>query len=423
MAIKRIGIIGLGFVGLTTALGFAHKGYFVYGFDINRETNCRISNRKSPFFEEGLESLLEQFLGKIFFLSDDLNSLIRESEVIFICVGTPTLENGVQDISSVKSVFFEILQNMRDYKIIVIKSTVLPGTIDNLIKEVKKYGYQYGIDYSLISNPEFLREGCALLDVLNPDRLVLGIRKGDNKAIEYMIELYKSFVDPEKIILLSPKASEFVKYANNTILSTLISFANELSIIANKVGIQDEIPGIFKALQLDKRWSGRPAQMISYFFPGCGYGGYCLPKDTKALYAFSRDMGFIPPILKGNLEINEAICDLWVELLKKKIPKEEKIGVLGLSFKPNTDDVRDTPARRIIEKLIKSGYLIIAYDPVAIENFKKHYSFLRINYCSSLDELLKKVNYIIIITPWKEFAKVFQFKNKHIFNLRYLLFD
>ena len=415
-----ITVIGLGFVGLTTALGFSDKGFKVYGYDIDKEKINSIKNNKLPFFEDGLDKVLERNLNKNCKISDDIKTALKNSKIIFLCVGTPTDEYGKTDLKHIKLALDSILSNIEkeDKKILVIKSTVPPATLSkDLSSYIENNGYKINQDIYLVSNPEFLREGCAWNDFIHPDRIVIGI--DDEYPKEILNEIYKLF--NTNIHYVSTNTSEFIKYLSNTFLATLISYSNEMSMVADAIGGID-IKTAFKIFQEDKRWFGSPANMQTYAYPGCGFGGYCLPKDTLALYQKAKENNYDAKIIDNILEMNTKIKTFWVNKIKKSVKKEDIITILGLSFKPNSDDVRQTPSLDIIKLLLENGYKnIIAYDPLANDIFDKTYN-LPIKYANSLEDAIKNSSHLVIATAWEEFKeKKDLFKNKNVYDMRYIL--
>ena len=414
-----ITVIGLGFVGLTTALGFSYKNQIVYGFDIDKEKVESIKARNIPFHEPCLEGVLRLVSGKNFFIVEDLKEAIKKSKVVFYCVGTPSNEDGSADLSYLFKAIEDTLKETRKdgFKVLVIKSTIPPSTAKDIIKPfIESLGFEVGRDIGLANNPEFLREGYSWEDFIKPDKIVLGLC--DERTGIILEDLYKSFNAP--IYKFSLNTAEFTKYLSNTTLSTMISFSNEMSMIADAVGDID-IKASFKVLHLDKRWSGAPAGITSYIYPGCGFGGYCLPKDTQALCMLAASKNYAPQIIRGVLDINRKIKEHIVKKIEKKVNKDEWIGILGLSFKPNSDDVRETPAKDVIQILMDRGYnKIIAYDPVANENFKKRYNF-PLEYATCIDEVLKRANQILILTAWDEFKNNAGLSRDNVFDFRYIL--
>lgn len=415
-----IAVIGLGFVGLTTALGFADKGYKVYGFDVNQEKMTMIKQGEIPFLEPNLKEALERNINKNFIVVSNIKEAVNASKSIFICVGTPNDDQGKVDLTYIEKAIEAILKEVEkmDYKILVIKSTVPPATTkEKIIAFIEKQGFIIGKNIGLANNPEFLREGYAWEDFTCPDRVVIG--EYDKRSGDTIEEIYKPFNAPVHRVSLN--TGEFIKYLSNTLLATLISYSNEMSLIANAIKDID-IAESFQILHEDKRWSGQPANIKSYAYPGCGFGGYCLPKDTQALVARSREHGYDPKILENVLKVNQKIKSFVVDRISQTVKFSDTIGVLGLSFKPDSDDVRESPSRDIIQLLIKIGYKnIIAYDPVANNAFKKSYN-LPIQYAASLSEIVKKTDNLIILTAWKEFKNNKNlFKNKRVFDFRYIL--
>ncbi|WP_129690098.1 UDP-glucose dehydrogenase family protein [Gottfriedia acidiceleris] len=414
-----ITVIGLGFVGLTTALGFSEKGYHVYGFDIDQKKKEQLRNGKIPFYEPNLNEKLNKHFNKGFTITDDLQEAVINSEVIFLCVGTPSKKDGSADLGYI----FEAIKNVAGYikkpefKVLVIKSTIPPSTTSEKIKPyLENLGFKVGVEIGLTNNPEFLREGYAWDDFMNPDRIVVG--QEDDKSGRILETIYQIFNAP--IYQVSLNTAEYIKYLSNTMLATLISFANEQSLIARSIGNID-IKRAFQVLHLDRRWSGAPANMSSYVFPGCGFGGYCLPKDTMALVSQSLKNSYTPELLTSTLKVNEAIKEFVVIDIERKVEKNENIGILGLAFKPNSNDIRDTPAKAIIQGLLQKGYTnIIAYDPMANEEFKEANGF-PIQYSPNLSSLLSMVDHVVILTAWDEFTKNEEsIKKKNVFDYRYI---
>ena len=410
--------MGLGFVGLTTALGFSSKGYKVYGYDIDKKRLNALKKCRIPFYEPHLNKVLKENINKNFFVDGLLKRAVADSRAIFYCVGTPNKKNGV-DLAHLFKAIKMTLNEMEKgaYKVLVIKSTVPPSTTKEKIKPfIEHSGFKVGKDVGLVSNPEFLREGYAWKDFISPDRVIIG--QDDVRAGAIVADLYKPY--KTNIFKVSLNTAEFIKYLSNALLSSMISFSNEMSMIADAIG-DIEIPRSFKILHLDKRWSGNPASMTAYVYPGCGFGGYCLPKDIRALYSQAVAKGYSASILKDVVNMNQRIKRFVVARIMEAVNKKEYIGILGLSFKPNSDDVRETPARDIIEMLLAKGCKIIAYDPLAMQNFKKTYN-LKIKYANSISEVAKRAEYIVILTAWEEFKKrKALLSGKRVFDFRYYI--
>lgn len=398
-----ISVIGLGFVGLTTAIGFCEKGFNVYGYDIDCKKTALIKEGNLPFYEPGLKENLQKHVNHLFQPTNGLDEAIRNSKVIFICVGTPSNLDGSVDLRYIFEAIKNIISSINDeaYRVIVIKSSVPPPTTQDSIKPfIEKLGVKLGSMIGLANNPEFLREGHAWQDFLFPDRIVIG--EDDTKSGKVIEELYHSFNAP--IHRVSLNTAEYIKYMSNTLLATLISFSNEQSLIAKSIGNID-LKKSFQIIHQDKRWSGEPANISSYVYPGCGYGGYCLPKDVQALIQQSLKYGISPEMLMNTHKMNNKIKESVIADISDKCQKDKAVGILGLSFKPNSDDVRQSPAKDIIEGLLERGFnQINAYDPFAIHAFQCAYEF-PIRYLPTLDETISNSDYLIILTAWDDFIQ------------------
>ncbi|NQV00199.1 MAG: nucleotide sugar dehydrogenase [Parcubacteria group bacterium] len=415
-----IAVIGLGFVGLSTALGFAHKQYKVYGFDLDERKSGLLKQGVVPFHEPHLEEYLKKYKGNNFSICDSMEQALEQAKVIFYCVGTPCKDSGEVDLRIIRKAINSGLKiiNKNDYKIIVIKSSVPPSTTQDEIKPlIEKHGFKVGDDIGLANNPEFLREGFAWEDFVNADRIVIG--EHDKRSGDFLEKLYKPFSAP--IIRVSLSTAEFMKYLSNCLLSTLISFSNDMSMMADKIENID-ISAAFKNLYFDKRWTGSPASMTSYVYPGCGFGGYCLPKDVSAISSVVEKKGYEPRLMREVLLVNKKIKEHFVDKIVNTTDKNSCIGILGLAFKPDSDDVRETPAKEIIKRLLAKGFKnIAAYDPIAIDNFKKAYN-LPVGYEESLENLVEKSDTIVLITAWDEFKdKKSLLNGKRIIDGRYFL--
>lgn len=413
-----ITVLGLGFVGLTTALGFSRKGFKVYGIDIDTARVARLKKGEVPFYEPGLEEALREELGRRLVLAASLEEAVRNSSVIIICVGTPSNPDGSADLSHLLDAVKEVFAaSDPTFKVIVTKSTVPPSTLSTRVKPyVEELSRTQQKPMGLASNPEFLREGHAWDDFMNPDRTVIGVEDEQSKAL--LDTIYRPFNAP--IHYVSYSSAEFIKYLSNTLLSTLISFSNEMAMIATRVGDID-VPEAFRILHEDKRWFGSPAAMTTYVYPGCGYGGYCLPKDTAAIASLAREHGHVPVMLEGNIQVNEAIKDFVVDQITSAESPDSTIGILGLAFKSGSDDVRDTPSKTIAEKLLAKGYSkIIAYDPIANDAFAREYD-LPIEYSKSLAEIVDRADALVLLTSWSEFREnEALLRSRRLFDFRYV---
>lgn len=415
-----IAVLGLGFVGLTTALGLAQKGQAVIGFDTDPKRRAAIAEGIIPFHEPGLDTALATHLGKRFLVADNIQKALQNAQTIFLCVGTPCGENGAANLSILTDAIRQVIEasSNENYRLLVIKSTVPPGTTSETIRDfLTGIGHPPGEKFGLASNPEFLREGYAWDDFINPDRIVLGV--SSDRDWQTLASVYSDFAAPAHRV--TPTEAEFIKYLSNTLLATMISFSNEMAMLAQRVGDID-IQRTFGILHQDKRWTGSPASMASYVYPGCGYGGYCLPKDTQAMAYLARSKGLEPEILESVIRTNKKIKISAVDRIIAAANTETTIGILGLSFKPDSDDVRDSPAKDLIENLLSRGYnKILAHDPISITNFSDTFS-LPISYRNALDDMLAESDVLVIATAWNDYRTLNSAAcEKPIIDLRYCL--
>lgn len=417
-----ITIFGLGFVGLTTALGFCEYGHQVYGVEVNEDRLKTIRSGNLPFLEPGLDEALVRHLGKRFtpISTEKLAETIGKSDCVYYCVGTPYGKDGQADLTYLYHAIDQTLGSISDnqYRVLVTKSTIPPSTTESkIIPYIESKGVVVGEQVGVANNPEFLREGHCWDDFMNADRIVLGV--SDEHSEKILRNLYASVKEP--VFCVSLNTGEFIKYLSNTLLATLISYSNEMSIAADVLGHID-VAQAFRILHMDKRWGG--CNMASYVYPGCGYGGYCLPKDTNAFYAVTKNAGFDAQILKNVIHINECMPDFIAERIDKAIEgkRELKLGVLGLSFKPGSDDVRDAPSAKIIRELNAKGYTnILGYDPVANKEFETHYGDLKLSYVDEYSKILSQADAFVIATAWPEFRDIHQRTEKIVIDCRYML--
>lgn len=415
-----VAVCGLGFVGLTTALGFAQLGHRVYGFDADPGRVATLRSGAAPFAEPHLSEALRAHLGGAFQLAEarDCAASVAASEYVFYCVGTPYGAGGAADLSQLFAALDGTLPFAQDGKrrVLVVKSTVPPGTTGEKIAPYVREKAP-GAPLSVACNPEFLREGHCWDDFLAADRIVLGCE--ERWAEERLRALYAPLGAP--VCAVSPATAEFVKYLSNTLLATLISYANEMARVADAVGGVD-IARAFRILHLDKRWDG--CAMTGYVYPGCGYGGYCLPKDTSALYAQSRARGFEPRILREVIAANEAAPKDAARRIERALKPGWKLAVLGLSFKPGSDDVRDAPAARIIRELAARGRKdILVYDPQATEAFCRRYGDLPVVPCQSARQAYERADAVALVTAWPQLTDLLlaQTDGKPVVDCRYAL--
>jgi UDPglucose 6-dehydrogenase len=411
----NIAVIGLGFVGLAAALGFADRGIKVRGYDTDAAKASAIKNGSVPFLEPGLPDALNRALGMQFAVAADVTNAVLGADAVFFCVGTPCGEDGKADLRQLLSAIDSVLHAIRPDCLLVVKSTVPPGTVaGEIIPHVRAKGFCGPV----AANPEFLREGHCWEDFTAPARIVCGVENGDARAIRVLSDIYAPFHAPLYFETIS--TAEYVKYLSNALLATLISFSNEMAAIASATDAIN-ISKAFKILHMDSRLQG--AGIAHYIYPGCGYGGYCLPKDTAALSTYAKANGIAARILDAAIEQNDRMPSLAAEKLKQMARrKDAKIGILGLAFKPNSNDVRDSPAAKIIQLLLADGYAdIYAYDPAATEAFREMYH-LDISYCATRNEVCGICGTVAIVTAWSEFRGIDKcFPEKSIADLRYFL--
>jgi UDPglucose 6-dehydrogenase len=397
----KITMIGMGYVGLVTGAAFAKHGFDTTCTTTTPEKAENLNKGITPFYEPGLDELVKEGVDKgLFHGATDNIKCVKESDITFICVGTPSLADGSIDLGHVEKVANDIglaLADMNKYHVVVAKSTITPSTTDSLILPIieEKSGKKVGKDFGLCMNPEFLREGAALQDSLHPDRIVVG--GYDQKSIDFVMQVYEGFDCPKFTTDL--RTAEMVKYGANCLLATKITFANEFANICEFYNV--DVYEMMKGVGMDFRIN--PA----FLNAGVGFGGSCFPKDVNAITATAKKNGYTPRILTAVLEVNETQPLRVVELAEEKSKglKDKRVALLGLSFKPDTDDVRYTRALPIAEALNEKGARVVAYDPKAIENFQK-LTNKPIIYVKSAKEALKDADICIIQSDWSEFKSI-----------------
>ena len=394
---KKITIIGTGYVGLVTGAGISEFGHDVTCVDIDKNKIQKLNLGEIPIYEPELETIIKnnKSKGKLNF-STDINKAIKNSQIIFIAVGTPMSKNGDLDLSAIENVAKVIGANLNSYKVICTKSTVPVGTgkkIEEIIKSINK-----SIEFDYVSNPEFLREGAAVKDFLIPDRVVIG--SSSQKAFEIMQDVYRPlYLNETPIVNTNVETAEMVKYASNAFLALKISYINEIANLCELVGVDVHV--VSKTMGQDGRISSK------FLHPGPGFGGSCFPKDTMALANTGKKnkikMNTVEAAIKTNNEQKLRMIDKLKSLLDNKI-KDKTITVLGLAFKPKTDDIRDAASTIIIPKLINEGAIINTYDPVAMDNFKS--LKYKINYFDNWQDAVKGADALILLTEWNEFRGI-----------------
>jgi len=411
----NISVIGTGYVGLVSGVCLAEKGHSVVCVDIDQHKVEKINNGIPPIYERGLKKLLKNNINDRFSATTHLQSAILNTDLSLIAVGTPYKGNKI-DLTSIKKAASDVGKSMKGktaYHVVVVKSTVVPGTTDDLVQSIleKTSGKKAGKDFGVGMNPEFLREGEAIDDFMNPDRIVLG--GIDQKTHTVLEEVYKVF-DGVDIVKTNNKTAEMIKYTANSLLATLISFSNEIGNLCATLGGIDAVD-VMEGVHKDKRFSPilsngeriKPG-FISYLAAGCGFGGSCFPKDVKALIANGKEAGNSMSLLDSVIKINERQPQKVISLLRKHLNdlKGKTISVLGLAFKPGTDDMRESPAIPIVNHLLNEGANIKAYDPVAQYEAQKLFGNHQIVYFDELHQSMQGSDAILLLTSWQEFGQV-----------------
>jgi UDPglucose 6-dehydrogenase len=393
----RISIIGTGYVGTVTGTCFAHMGHEVTCVDVDPERVKKINAGLPPIYEEGLEELLRSYAGKSLKATLDYDAAIANTDISFICVPTPTDADGKIDLRFIREASRSIGQRLKDkksYHVVVVKSTVVPGTTAGVATPIleKESGKKAGVGFGMGMNPEFLREGKAVYDFQHPDRIVIGA--DDPKAAAIIRQLYAGYTCP--ILDTDTKTAEMIKYVSNAFLATKISFSNEVGNICKRLGI--DTYKVMEGVGLDARISPH------FLRSGLGFGGSCFPKDVKALIGKAGEVDYEPLLLKTVLQVNDRQPEIALRILKKHVPdlKGKKIAVLGLAFKDDTDDIRESRAIPLIGMLIAEGADVRAYDRLAAEHMKKVYP--NIVYCPTAGDALEGADACLIATEWKEFT-------------------
>ena len=401
----KISIIGTGYVGLVTGVCLSDFGLEVLCVDKDEKKIKTLNSGGMTIYEPNLKELLKKNIteGRLKF-SNDLKFAIEQSQVIFIAVGTPSNNDGSANLKQIEEVARQIAEYINDYKVIVNKSTVPVGTAQKLKNIVRKYQIKK-YPFDIVSNPEFLREGSAVYDFTHPDKIVIGSES--NKALDIMKEIYRPlYLLNTPFVITNLETAEMIKYTCNAFLATKITFINEVANLCEKVGA--DVHQIAKAMGLDGRISPK------YLHPGPGYGGSCFPKDTKALYHFASEKEYDFKVLDAVITANKRQREIMVEKIKRLVGnlKDKTIGILGLAFKPNTDDIRESASLDIIKLLLKEGARIKCYDPLAVGNTKK--ILPEIAYCSDEYETAQDSDALVIATEWNQFRNLNLLKIKKI---------
>ena len=410
----KITVVGTGYVGLVSGACLAEVGHHVTCVDLDPAKVDAIERGEAFLFEPGLQDILDRHAGTRLRATLDLRSAVRASEVTMIAVGTPST-GGHIDLGYVRDAAASIGESLRGHDgehVVVVKSTVVPGTTEDLVlPEVERTsGRVLGNGLGLAMNPEFLREGSAVADFMQPDRIVLGV--ADELARDTLERLYAPFASPD-VMVTTPRTAEAIKYASNAVLATLISYANEIgNLMAKLPGV--DVRTVMEGVYLDRRWSpiledGRRVRpgVLSYLAAGCGFGGSCFPKDVQALRAFSQARGMPAPLLDAVLAVNADQPSQVIGLLQEGLGdlRGRRVALLGIAFKPDTDDVRESPALRVAAGLVAAGAIVRGYDPVARATAREALP-AEVELVESLADALDSVDGVAIMTSWREFASV-----------------
>lgn len=409
----KISVIGTGYVGIVSGTCLADVGHEVICVDIEQEKVERINQGLAPIYETGLRELIQKHIGKNLRATTDLKTAIQETELTLICVGTPSREDGI-DLSHVIQSAREIgalLRGKSDYHVVVVKSTVVPGTTDSVVLPAleESSGLRAGPDFGVGMNPEFLTEGQAVEDFRAPDRIVLGAI--DDRTLTALDRVYESFEGVPRV-RVNNSTAEMIKYASNAMLATQISFANEIGNLCHALGgidVAEVMEGVHLSHYLQPFVPGSSTRVLaplaSFLEAGCGFGGSCLPKDVKALIEQGEGAGASMRVLSSVLETNRLQPQRMIALLKEHYPDLSgiRVSVLGLAFKPDTDDMRESPAIPIVSELASQGAVVRGYDPAARETARETMAGLGIAIVESLDEALTGADALLLVTRWEEF--------------------
>ena len=413
----KISVIGTGYVGTVSAVCFAELGHEVICVDIDSSKIEKINAGIPPIYEEGLSLLLKKHAGKKLSGTCDYRFAVMNSDVSFICVGTPSDTDGNIDLSIVKAASSSLgkaLKEKKDYHVIVVKSTVVPQTTEKVVLPIiEKYSGKCPGEFGIAMNPEFLREGKAIYDFMHPDKIVVG--SIDKRSGDIVASLYNGLNC--EVTRTNPRTAEMIKYVNNAFLATKISFSNEIGNICKQLDINTY--EVMTAV-------GKDFRIGPYFLnSGAGFGGSCFPKDVKALIAKAKETGYEPLILESVIKVNEKQPGRMVLLLKNELGelKDKNITVLGLAFKNDTDDIRESRAIPVIKELLDNGAFVSAYDPMANENMER--IFANIKYHSNAADALRGSDACLVMTEWDEFKSLDKefdlMRNKLIIDGRHML--
>jgi len=390
----HIAVIGTGYVGLVTGACFAEFGVDVTCVDIDSEKIARLTAGEMPIYEPGLEQLVVKNMqsGRLRFTTD-LKQAVEQALVIFLAVGTPPRADGSPDLTFVETAARSIAEHMNGYKVIVTKSTVPIGTGEHLRKLIRQH-LNARVNFGIVSNPEFLREGAAINDFMRPDRVVIGSR--DEEAVAIMRDLYRPlYLIEAPFVVTSLEAAELAKYAANAFLATKISFINEIANLCDNIGC--DVHDVARAIGMDRRIGSK------FLHPGPGFGGSCFPKDTRALASVAREFGSESTIVDAVIEVNRRQRLAMLPKIEKLVGdlQGKTIAILGLAFKPETDDMREAPAIDIVQGLLERGAVVRAYDPVAMREAAK--VLTQVSYADDEYEAVTDADALVFVTEWNQF--------------------
>jgi len=403
----HIAVIGTGYVGLVSGACFAEFGTDVICVDVDASKIDKLNNGVIPIYEPGLDAIVKKNVeaGRLHFTTD-IKAAVAQAQVVFLAVGTPPKPDGSPDMSYYRQAAKDIAEAMNGYKVLVTKSTVPVGT-GKWLREFVQENLAIATEFGVASNPEFLREGAAITDFMRPDRVVIG--SNEDRAIEIMKELYRPlYLIETPIVITSLEAAELIKYAANAFLATKITFINEVANLCDAIGC--DVHDVARGMGMDNR-IGR-----KFLHPGPGYGGSCFPKDTRALTTVADQFGVETRIVDAVIEANERQRDAMIPKIEKLVGdlQGKKIGMLGLSFKPETDDMRESPAIEIVAELIKRGAAVRAFDPVAMEESKHFIS--GIEYALDEYDAIDGADAMVIMTEWNQFRALDLERVKELLN-------
>jgi UDPglucose 6-dehydrogenase len=393
----HIAVIGTGYVGLVTGACFADFGMRVTCVDKDESKIISINAGKMPIYEPGLDALVAKSVreGRLEF-STDVRGTVERSLVVFLAVGTPPSGDGSADMSQIDEVAYEIARSLNGYKVIVTKSTVPVGAASR-IKKIIEENKATQSRFSVAANPEFLREGAAINDFMRPDRVVIGCR--DDEAVAILKDIYRPlYLIETPFVITTPESAEMIKYASNAFLATKVSFINEISRLCELLGA--DVHDVAKGMGMDARIGSK------FLHPGPGFGGSCFPKDAQALVALGRTVNYDVRIVEAALQVNESQKNSILDRILRLVPQPagKTIAILGLAFKPETDDIREAPSIKIIGDLLGAGARVRAYDPAAMESARR--LLTDVEYCEDEYEAARGADALVVVTEWNQFRRL-----------------